>query len=102
MVVEPHSFDVEVVAVENGKRHVWKFANPEGRSRISAAAAKDGGIEIETVGPAVISDVREVEGVVQLGNIGALGNPRTIPGQSHVGHQSRRRLCQKRPVAGAH
>ena len=66
MVVEPHSFDVEVVAVENGKRHVWKFANPEGRSKISAAAAKDGGIEIETVGPAVISDVREVEGVVQL------------------------------------
>ena len=66
VVVEPHSFDVEVVAVENGKRHVWKFANPEGRSRISAAAAKDGGIEIETVGPAVISDVREVEGVVQL------------------------------------
>lgn len=66
MVVEPHSFDVEVVAVENGKRHVWKFANPEGRSKISAAAAEDGGIEIETVGPAVISDVREVEGVVQL------------------------------------
>ena len=66
VVVEPHSFDVEVVAVENGKRHIWKFANPEGRSRISAAAAKDGGIEIETVGPAVISDVREVEGAVQL------------------------------------
>ncbi len=66
VVVEPHSFDVEVVAVENGKRHVWKFANPEGRSKISAAAAKDGGIEIETVGPATISDMREVEGVVQL------------------------------------
>ena len=66
VVVEPHSFDVEVIAVENGKRHIWKFANPEGRSKISAAAAKDGGIEIETVGPATISDIREVEGVVQL------------------------------------
>lgn len=66
VVVEPHSFDVEVVAVENGKRHVWKFANPEGRSKISAAAAKDGGIEIETVGPQTINDIREVEGVVQL------------------------------------
>ena len=66
VVVEPHSFDVDVVAVENGKRHVWKFANPEGRSKILAAAAKDGGIEIETVGPATISDIREVEGVVQL------------------------------------
>lgn len=66
VVVEPHSFDVEVVAVENGKRHIWKFANPEGRSKISTAAAKDGGIEIETIGPAVISDIREVEGFVQL------------------------------------
>ena len=66
VVVEPHSFDVEVVAVENGKRHVWKFANPEGRSKISGAAAKDGGIEIETVGPTTISEIREVEGVVQL------------------------------------
>ena len=66
VVVEPHSFDVEVVAVENGKRHNWKFANPEGRSKISAAAARDGGIGIETVGPATISDIREVEGVVQL------------------------------------
>ena len=66
VVVEPHSFDVEVVAVENGKRHVWKFANPEGRSKISAAAAKDGGIGIEIVGPAKISEIREVEGVVQL------------------------------------
>lgn len=66
VVVEPHSFDVEVVAVEGGKRHIWKFANPEGRSKISAAAAKEGGIEIETVGPATISDIREVEGVVQL------------------------------------
>ena len=44
VVMEPHSFDVEVVAVENGKRHVWKFANPEGRTRIPIATAKEGGI----------------------------------------------------------
>lgn len=66
VVMEPHSFDVEVVAVENGKRHVWKFANPEGRTKIPLATAKEGGIEIETVGPATISETREVQGIVEL------------------------------------
>ena len=65
-VIEPHSFDVEVVAVENGKRHRWTYASPEGRTRIAAAAAKSGGVVIETAGPATISEIREVEGTVQL------------------------------------
>ncbi len=65
-VIEPHSFDVEVVAVESGKRHVWSYASPEGRTRIAAAAAKSGGVIIETAGPATISEMREVEGTVQL------------------------------------
>jgi cobalt-zinc-cadmium efflux system membrane fusion protein len=65
-VIEPHSFDVEVVAASGGIRHVWKYSSPEGQTKISASAAKDGGIEIETVGPQSISDIREVEGVVQL------------------------------------
>ena len=65
-VIEPHSFDVEVIASASGKRHVWKYSSPEGQTKISASAAKDGGIEIETVGPQSISDIREVEGVVQL------------------------------------
>lgn len=65
-VVEPHSFDVEVIAVENGKRHRWTYANPEGRTRISAAAAEAGGIVIEAAGPATIGEIREVQGIVQL------------------------------------
>ena len=65
-VIEPHSFDVEVVAVESGKRHRWTYASPEGRTRIAAAAAKSGGVIIETAGPATISEIREVEGTVQL------------------------------------
>lgn len=65
-VVEPHSFDYEVVATRSGKRHVWKYPSPEGQTKISAQAAKDGGIEIETVGPVTINETREVEGVVQL------------------------------------
>ena len=66
VVEEPHSFDVEVVAIENNKRHVWKYASPEGRTKITAEAAKQGGIEIETVGPATIGEARELYGTVQL------------------------------------
>ena len=65
-VVEPHSFDVEVIAVENGKRHRWTYSNPEGRTRIAAAAAEAGGIVIERAGPVTIGETREVEGIVQL------------------------------------
>jgi membrane fusion protein, heavy metal efflux system len=70
VVEEPHSFDVEVVAVENGKRHVWKYASPEGRTTITADAAKAGGIEILTAGPAMIGDSRELFGTVQLATTG--------------------------------
>lgn len=38
-VVEPHSFNVEVVAVVDGKRHQWKYANPEGQTKIPAETA---------------------------------------------------------------
>lgn len=66
VVEEPHSFDVEVVAVENGKRHVWKYASPEGRTHITAEAAKAGGIETMTAGPALIGETRELFGTVAL------------------------------------
>ena len=66
VVEEPHSFDVEVVAVIEGKRHVWRYASPEGRTRISADAAKTGGVVVETVGPATIGEARELFGTVQL------------------------------------
>jgi membrane fusion protein, heavy metal efflux system len=70
VVEEPHSFDVEVVAVENGKRHVWKYASPEGRTTIAADAAKAGGIEVITAGPATIGEMRELFGTVQLATTG--------------------------------
>jgi membrane fusion protein, heavy metal efflux system len=70
VVAEPHSFDVEVIAVENGKRHMWKYASLEGRTTISAEAAKAGGIELLTAGPATIGDVRELFGTVQLATTG--------------------------------
>lgn len=66
VVEEPHSFDVEVVAVENGQRHTWNYASPEGRTHITAEAAKAGGIEIMTAGPATIGETRELFGTVAL------------------------------------
>lgn len=66
VVQEPHSFDVEVIAVEGGRRHRWGYASPEGRTRIAAAAARDGGIQIERVGPATIGEARELYGTVAL------------------------------------
>ncbi len=66
VVTEPHSFDVAVIAVENGKRHVWKYSSPEGRTRITAEAAKASGIELITAGPATIGEVRELFGTVAL------------------------------------
>jgi membrane fusion protein, heavy metal efflux system len=69
-VEEPHSFDVEVVAVEKGKRHAWTYASLEGRTTINAAAAKAGGVEILTAGPATIGETRELFGTVQLATTG--------------------------------
>ena len=66
VIEEPHSFDVEVVATEGGKRHVWKYASPEGRTRITAEAAKAGGIETAVAGPASIGETRELFGTVEL------------------------------------
>lgn len=65
-VVEPHSFDVEVVAIVDGKRHQWKYANPEGQTKIPAETAKANGVVIETAGPAMIGETRELYGTVQL------------------------------------
>jgi membrane fusion protein, heavy metal efflux system len=70
VVTEPHSFDVEVIAVENGKRHMWTYASREGRTTITAAAAKAGGVEILTAGPATIGETRELFGTVQLATTG--------------------------------
>ena len=69
-VVEPHSFDVEVIAVERGKRHRWTYANPEGRTRIPPDVARAGGVVIETAGPATIGETRELIGTVQLASTG--------------------------------
>jgi cobalt-zinc-cadmium efflux system membrane fusion protein len=66
VVEEPHSFDVEVAATEGLKRHRWTYESYEGRTKISAEAAKQGGIEIARAGPATIGERRELFGTVEL------------------------------------
>jgi cobalt-zinc-cadmium efflux system membrane fusion protein len=63
---EPHSFDVKVVAVHAGKRHSWAYENHEGRTRIAADAAREGGIAVERAGPVTLDDSRELLGTVEL------------------------------------
>ncbi len=66
VVEEPHSFDVELVAVGGGKEHVLRWSSPEGRTMITSAAAKAGGVEIIVAGPATIGEARELFGTIQL------------------------------------
>lgn len=66
VVGEPHSFDVEVIAVVDGKRSRWTYDSYEGRTTITPEAARQGGIEVATVGPVTIGDARELFGTVQL------------------------------------
>jgi cobalt-zinc-cadmium efflux system membrane fusion protein len=66
VVEEPHSFDVEVVATEGGRTHRWSYASPEGRTHITADAARASGIEVEKAGSATVGEVRELIGTVQL------------------------------------
>ena len=66
ILVEPHSFDVAVTAVEGGRRHQWRFPSYEGRTTITAEAAQAAGIETATAGPADVSELLEVVGRVEL------------------------------------
>lgn len=65
-LVEPHSFDVAVTATVGGRRHQWRFPSYEGRTTITAEAARAAGIETATAGPADLSELLEVVGRVEL------------------------------------
>ena len=65
-LIEPHSFDVAVTASHNGRRHQWRFPSYEGRTTITAEAARAAGIETATAGPAEVSELLEVVGRVEL------------------------------------
>lgn len=66
MVAEPHSFDVTVTAAHAGKQHRWAYASYEGRTIISADAAKAGGVTVERVGPATLGESLSLTGRVEI------------------------------------
>lgn len=66
VVAEPHSFDVEVVAVHAGKTHKWSYDSYEGRTTIADSAAREAGVTIEKTGPATIKLTIELLGHVDL------------------------------------
>ncbi len=63
-VYEPHSFDVAVTAVVDGKTLEWTFDSYEGRTRIPADIAKTAGIVIAPAAAGVIRDEHEVQGLL--------------------------------------
>lgn len=65
-VVEPHSFDVKVVARHAGTDYRWEYPSYEGRTSITAAVAEAAGIETAIAGPATIRDVVPLLGRVAL------------------------------------
>ncbi|MES2343015.1 MAG: efflux RND transporter periplasmic adaptor subunit [Pseudomonadota bacterium] len=66
VVVEPHSFDVKVRAAEGGRSHQWTYPSYEGRTTISAQAAQAGGVRTEVAGPAMIGELIDMAGRVEI------------------------------------
>ncbi len=64
-IVEPHSFDVKVMAEHKGESSRWEYDSYEGRTTMTTEAVKNSGIVIETAGPAKIKTTIKVNGRVQ-------------------------------------
>ena len=89
-VTEPHSFDVVVVARENGRAHRWQYQSYEGRVTFPDAAARAAGIEVENVGPAQIGETLDLVGRVELdpsakADVGAKFPGRVVSVSGNVG-----------------
>lgn len=80
VLVEPHSFDVEVEASAAGKRHRWAFPSYEGRVTIVDEAARAAGIETGTVGPQQVGETIEIIGRVELDPTGSAEVGAKYPG----------------------
>lgn len=66
VVIEPHSFEVEVVARHDGKTSNWRYESFEGRTTIPDDIAEEAGVAVEDAGPGSIRDVITVSGAVEL------------------------------------
>lgn len=80
VVKEPHSFDVKVRAVEGGRTHSWTYASYEGRTTISAAAARAGGVKSERAGAASIVELIDMSGRIEITPEGKADVRARLPG----------------------
>lgn len=88
-IVEPHSFDVKVIAERRGKTYRWEYDSYEGRTTLTPEAVKNSGIIIETAGPAKIKTSIKVHGRV-LPNEDRMAH--VIPRYPGIVKQVRKRL----------
>ena len=95
VVTEPHSFDVRVAASEGGRNHKWSYASYEGRTIITAEAAKAGGVKTEAAGGAAVSDLIDMGGRIEITPEGKADVRARLPGlivalNGKLGQQVRR------------
>jgi cobalt-zinc-cadmium efflux system membrane fusion protein len=65
VVTEPHSFDVSVTALYQGKRYQWQYGNYEGRVQINNDIAEKSGIKTERAEARSIREILKLTGRVQ-------------------------------------
>jgi len=65
VVEEPHSFDVKVHAVRNGRTQTWAYSQVEGKVQLADDTLKSAGIEIQAAGPRQMTTAFEVPGEIK-------------------------------------
>ncbi len=65
VVKEPHSFDVRIAAMRNGRTSSWTYASYEGRVQIAADKAEAAQIVVEVAGSAAIREQLVLTGTIQ-------------------------------------
>lgn len=64
-VDEPHSFDVTLRAVRNGRTQEWSYSQIEGKVQLPDATLTSAGIEIQVAGPRRMTTTLEVPGEIK-------------------------------------
>lgn len=65
VVEEPHSFDVKVSALRQGRQHAWTYSQIEGKVQLGADQVKSAGIVVASVGPRLMQTVIELPGEIK-------------------------------------
>ena len=64
VVEEPHSFDVAIAALRNGKQYRWTYSQVEARVEMADAVLASSGVEIRSAGPATIKPMLKLPGEI--------------------------------------